>query len=321
MFEGRCYAVNSITTRSVQVRRYLEFVQLFADNRAPFPCSSERVAMYAAWLARTLTYRSVVNYISGLNYFLRKSGLKGIEYGDFVIAATLKGIRREKGDAPRRAPPILPYMLLRIFAGLTGNAGHTAWRAAMLCSFRGLLRKAQVTESDSSLTRADFSFYDWGMVIRVKRTKTIQYRERQLEIPVARCPNLELCAVYWTQKHFLEVPGRAESMAFRTPRGPGLSGPLTYRAYQEMLEVFAVRAGLGAGEFTSHSLRRGGCTYLAMCGATIEEIKCRGDWASETVYAYLNTPMQTRILNDIRVASSLAAVDRREERCLAAGPE
>ena len=47
--------------------------------------------------------------------------------------------------------------------------------------------------------------------------------------------------------------------------------------------------------------------YLAKAGTTIEEIKARGDWASKTVYSYLKTPLQTRILNDLRVATSLAA--------------
>ena len=51
--------------------------------------------------------------------------------------------------------------------------------------------------------------------------------------------------------------------------------------------------------------KEGVCTFLVMCGATIEEIKMRGDWASETVYAYLRTPLAVRIINDMRVAASL----------------
>ena len=138
----------------VQIKRYLTFVEEYAENRAPFPCSSQRVALYAAWLAHTLSYRWVINYLSGLNLFLKQQGEPGIVYSDYYVAATLKGIRREKGDAPRRAPPLLPSMLLTIFQGLSGNKGHVAWRAAVLCSFRALLRKSQVTESDSALLRS-----------------------------------------------------------------------------------------------------------------------------------------------------------------------
>ena len=143
----------------------------------------------------------------------------GIAYDDYKVSATIKGIRRDKGDAPRQAPPMLPAMLLKIFEGLTENEGHVAWRAAVLCSFRALLRKCQVTLSDSMLLREDFTMLDWGMIIRVRRSKTIQFRERTLEIPVAKCCNQQLCAVYWTARHFKEMPAGSAMGAFRVPGG------------------------------------------------------------------------------------------------------
>ena len=297
----------------MQLKRYFEFVDLFATERSPLPCSSERVALYAAWLARSLKYRSVINYLSGLSQFLRRSGFGGIAYDDFIIKATLRGIRRVKGDAPRQAHPLLPGMLLKIFRVMTGRPGHVAWRAAVLCSFRGLLRKSQVTMSDSALLRRDFGIYDWGMIITVRKSKTIQYRERSLEIPVARCPDVRLCAVHWVERHFREVRAEGQDMAFRLPAGGGASVPMTYRVYQETLRIFANIAGLGGEDFSSHSLRRGGCTYLAMCGASIEELKTRGDWVSDAVFQYLRTPIQTRIVNDLRVATALAGVGEQTE--------
>lgn len=303
------YADNSWATRSTQIKKYLEFVELFADNRAPFPCTSERVALYAAWLARTLTYRSVINYISGLNFFLKKNGADVISYDNYFVEATLKGIRRAKGDAPHRAPPILPHMLIRVFNELTANQGHIAWRAAVLCCFRALLRKSQVTSSDATLCRSDFLFFDWGMIITVRRCKTIQFMERKLEIPVARCINKALCAVYWTELHFNQILAGPGEAAFRVPSGREGSEPMSYKVYQDTLRLFSNRAGLGDFDFTSHSLRRGGCTFLSMCGATIEELRVRGDWASDAVFGYLKTPLQSRILNDIRVASALANLD------------
>lgn len=278
------------------------------ENRAPLPCSSKWVALYATWLARDLSYSSILNYLSGLNFYLKQNGSPTIAYSDYYVAATLKGIKRAKGDAPKRAPPLLPGMLYKIFAGLTLNSGHTAWRAAVLLSFRALLRKSQVTDSEAALKRSDFTFFDWGMVVRVRRCKTIQFAERVLEIPVAKCCNRALCAVFWTRRHFDEIRAGPDQMAFRLPADVG-STPMSYSSYQSMLKLFANIAGFGECEFTSHSLRRGGTTYLAICGATIEEIKVRGDWASETVYAYLKTPLQVRIMNDLRVSSSLAQLE------------
>lgn len=45
-----------------------------------------------------------------------------------------------------------------------------------------------------------------------------------------------------------------------------------------------------------------------MCGASLEELRTRGDWASDTIFIYLKTPLGARIVNDIRVATSLASV-------------
>ena len=73
-------------------------------------------------------------------------------------------------------------------------------------------------------------------------------------------------------------------------------------------KLFANKADLDECDFTSHSLRQGGATYLVICGATIEEIKVRGDCVREVVNAYLKTPVQVQIMKDLRFATSLAQV-------------
>lgn len=303
-FQRSYYAPNSITTRDVQIKKYLDFIDDFDGAFAPMPCSSDQVALYATWLARNLKYTSIINYLSGLNYFLRQNDSQPIDYKDFVIQTTLKGIKRIKGDSPHQAAPILPSMLRAMFTWLKDTTGHTAWRAAVLCSFRALLRKSQVTFSDSVLNRGDFTFHKWGMIIRIHRSKTIQFSERTLDIPVANCPDTALCAVYWVKRHFWEMPARDSEPAFRIPDDSQPSVPLTYSIYQRMLKLFSEKAGLEPTELSSHSLS---CTYLAMCGASLEELRVRGDWSSDSIFAYLRTPISMRIISDIRVATLLAS--------------
>lgn len=300
------YAPNSIIARDFQLKRYLQFIGIFIGLLTPIPCDSNQVALYATWLARSLKYSSILNYLSGLNYFLKKNGAQTIDYSAFVVNTTLKGIRRSLGDTPKQAIPILPGMLRNMFQFLTLKHGHTAWRAAVLCSFRGLLRKSQVTDSESVLRRKDFKIFPWGMLVYLRRSKTIQFKERVLIIPISRCPDIALCAVHWTEKHFAEVQADQVSPAFLIPINDNSYAPLDYQNYQGMLKRFAEKAGINPDLVSSHSLRRGGCTYLANCGATLEEIKHRGDWASDAVFAYLKTPLTIRIINDMRVATSLA---------------
>ena len=166
--------------------------------------------------------------------------------------------------------------------------------------------------SDSTLRRRDFEFFKWGMLLTIRRSKTIQYGQRVLRIPIARCPVQDLCAVYWTERHFSDLRALPYDMAFRVPTGEGESEPMSYNVYESTLKLFSEAAGYDPAEISSHSLRRGGCTYLSMCGATLEELKARGDWSSDTVFAYLRTPLTTRILNDMRVASALSAVKMTE---------
>ena len=157
------------------MKKYLEFAAFFSETHAPLPCNADQVALYATWLARTLKYSSILNYLSGLNVFLKQNGALPIDYSSFIVSSTLKGIWRRLGDTPKQAVPMLPSMLRSIFTGLTTNQGHVSWRAAILCSFRGLLRKCQVTESDSVLHRADFKFHTWGMLLFICRSKTIHF--------------------------------------------------------------------------------------------------------------------------------------------------
>ena len=50
-------------------------------------------------------------------------GAREIDYDSYIVKATLKEIRRVKGDTPRRARPLLPAMLRRIFVNLSHSPG------------------------------------------------------------------------------------------------------------------------------------------------------------------------------------------------------
>ena len=173
-------------------------------------------------------YSSITNYLSALSFFLKSNGTDQIDYSSFVIKSPLKGIRWKLGDSRKQAMPLLPDMLIKIFSFLTLNLGHIFWRAAILCSFRGLLCKAHVTFSDAMLIRKDFKFFKWGMILKIRKSKTIQFTERTIDIPISRCPDLRLCAVEWTQRHFKQLPATPDSPTFLVPSDSGLTSPLSY---------------------------------------------------------------------------------------------
>ena len=257
-----------------------------------------------SYLARRLCFSSIRNYLSGLNGHLKDLGCPPIDYANHEIKKCLAGIRRLKGNAVKQASPLLPLELKKIFAVMFDTRGHVAVRAAMLVSFRGLLRKSHVTDSDTAMARKDLEFHQWGMVLIIRKSKTNQFRERTHRIPVARVRDKEICAVHWLKKHLEQCPAAPDAQVFRVPRA-GHSIPLPYAYYMAVLKAACTAAGLPAGEFSTHSLRRGGATFLRLTGASIEQIKERGDWRSGCVHEYLKESFLERLTNDMRVAMML----------------
>ena len=99
-------------------------------------------------------------------------------------------------------------------------------KAAILTAFQALLRKCELTDSESVLLGSDFKFYSWRMLISVRRSKTIQFSERELLIPVACVPNTDLYAIHWVWEHFSQTKMGASEPAFQVPVADGGFQPL-----------------------------------------------------------------------------------------------
>ena len=298
------YAASSSRTRSAQINVYLGFCEKF--DLMPTPCPPSQVALYITYMARRLSASSIRNYVSGLSYFLKCEGSPAVDYQDFTVIRAMAGASRKLGEAVRQAAPLLPAQLKVMLGFLSDAPVHVLFKAAILTSFRALLRKQNVTDSDATLKRRDFQFFKWGMIISVGKSKTIQKGERKVLIPVTYTPDESLCAVRWTQRHFEQVPMSQEGPAFAYPSTP--SKALPYHTHQAAIKWLAGLAGMDPDWFSSHSLRRGGTTFLWLAGASIEEIKARGDWSSDTYMTYLSTPMEERIRRDLQVATTISAV-------------
>ena len=115
-----------------------------------------------------------------------------------------------------------------------------------------------------------------------------------------------LCAATWTARHFKEVPADPDSPAFILPYTP--PSPLDYKTYNGFVKFLAESIDLDPKDFSTHSLRRGGTTFIWLAGATKEEIQARGDWASDAYKVYLEAPLEHRISRDIQVASIMSDV-------------
>ena len=116
--------------------------------------------------------------------------------------------------------------------------------------------------------------------------------------------------------HVELAPAPGGAPLFLLPGPTGLEGQ-SYKDYQDTLKLMCDRVGLDPEEFSSHSLRRGGCTYLGMLGIPVADIKARGDWTSDCILQYLKTPLDVRIQQDMMVASMInRTAERDRDECL-----
>lgn len=129
--------------------------------------------------------------------------LLGHEYGyadNIHLQLLVRGIKRLCPQTPRRAKPVVPVLLASIATMIdVGCSLHLATVAVALLLFHTLARLGSILPASLKSARitylhgGDIRFTSLGMVVSLSHTKTIQFGERCLRIPLvardrATCP-------------------------------------------------------------------------------------------------------------------------------------
>ena len=129
------------------------------------------------------------------------------------------------------------------------------------------------------------------MVVKIKWSKTLQLRERTLEIPVFSIPNSILCPV--------KAVKRLMKISKAKKGGPLLtisdSKIFTYSMLQRKLKLCVKQLGLKQSRYSSHSMRRGAVIWAELNAVPESLIKIYGDWSSNAYHRYLQFPEEVRV--------------------------
>ncbi|CAC5385337.1 unnamed protein product [Mytilus coruscus] len=117
-------------------------------------------------------------------------------------------------------------------------------------------------------------------------SKTIQFGERVLEIPIIKNLSSPLCAFSAFKAMCIKFPASASSPAFLVLSGRKIK-PVSYNMLQTFLKNIIEKIGLDPTRYSSHSFRRGGATWAFQCGVSSELIQLQGDWKSDAFKLYL----------------------------------
>lgn len=257
----------------------------------PVPVNEQTVAQYAAYLARRLKPSSIKQYINIIRILHLESGLPHPFRDSWYVQTTLKGIEKCKGCATDKKTPITPELLhiIKSQLDLECRQDIVFW-AACLVLFFGVLRRSNLFQDNGNfdpckqLTRDQVVILGTGMSITLQWSKTIQRKERSVEIKLPAMSLHPLCPVSAVTAVLpLLGPMDPKAQVF----------PMKGSDFNKKLRLTTAVAG---GNFSSHSFRRGGAAWALSCGVPGEIVKVMGDWKSNAYLGYLDQLPQKIIL-------------------------
>ena len=306
----------SVTTWKTKCSQWKKYINFCAKSASPIlPTSVQTMCRYIVYLSEDLKYVTIDNYVSAVlalnaHYGYDVSKIRA----DFVFRSTMSGLRRILGDpTPIRVTLTVSQLLCMFgFMDISDVNARAMW-TCIVTSFRTLLRKSNLVPGSSInlsphyLRRGAVTFAEWGMMVTVSSSKTIQYGQRLHRIPVAYAHGSPLCAVKLLKAHFKDVPSSDPNSPAFLIRLRGKTVPLQYPRLLTFLKGLLRSIGMDCERAGVHSLRRSGAAFMHACGVPLEDIRYTGDWASLSALIYLAKPISSRILTDCAVSRAIVA--------------
>ena len=290
----------SLKNFKTHILTYVRFCTLFRFNL--FPADGLQMRRYLQYLAaQHESVESSKSYLGGVKSLHMLLGLPSPVVDEYLYGLTVQGIRREKGHTVKQAAPMNPQLLLDMYEKVDMNdPRQVSAYLALLIGFLTLFRKSNlVPDSDvkfdpvRTLSRRNLIRLKDAYLCRVYWSKTNQFADRCLDIPLVPNPDRHLCPVTWLDWYLMKVPGRPLDPVFLYYRG-GKRQALTYTMLQFWMRTWIQACGLDGDQFSSHSLRRGGAQWAARSGLPGHVIKLLGDWKSDAYLRYLDLNLQDK---------------------------
>lgn len=294
------FAVGTYKNLKIQLESYLLFCTYF--QLVSFPATVENLCVYAQFLSRSFkSVQSINNYISGiktLHLLLNQPFPKDI----FFLKLTCRGLTKIKSYCPKRAEPITPELLIKIYAFLDINKSEdSAYWCLFLLAFFLMARKSNLVPDtigsfklNKHLSRGQVQVFDDKLIVTFCWTKTIQSGERKLLIPVCNIPGSVLCPVKAFKQMCLLIPGSTSDPAFCVCR-KNKNVPITYNQFQSKLRKLINIIGLDPKAYSSHSFRRGGASWAFKSKVSSNLIQMHGDWQSDAYKLYLEFDIDQKL--------------------------
>jgi hypothetical protein len=275
------------------IRQWLFFTIYFSFKI--LPAATDSLVCFCEFMARSVSFQHVKHCLHAVQ-FLHQSLNIPYPCDSFQLDMTLQGLKRRLARVPFQVLPISPKILRVIYSRLDmRKTQDLALWCAFLISFYGLLRKKSVVpragpfDPNKVLVRRHFSIHAPSNTVYVYLgfSKTNQFGARDLVLPILGNSDPALDPVRHLQLLFSRVETSADAPAFSYAPGKYI----TYNSFTSRLKALLTSSGYQASQYSGHSFRRGGATFLYQCGGSTLMIQSSGDWSSTvfTRYLFLST--------------------------------
>ena len=220
---------------------FLLFTQ-FCSNLSvqPFPVQPETILRYVSFLSATdRSYGTVQNRISTIKHYHCLFGFHPGWENLYSFQLALHGCKRFSGAAPARKLAITPILLLRMVSMFNATQPlQAAMQALFLVAFFSFLRKSNLVVPSAHVIspkvprRLDFHMSQHGAFLNIRATKTSQFFQRALCVPLLSIPGSPLCPVAALEHHLHLNVVRPSDPLFSVCSGAAhTTRPLTFRHF------------------------------------------------------------------------------------------
>ncbi|CAG2202145.1 unnamed protein product [Mytilus edulis] len=270
---------------------------------SPLPTSVNTLCLYGKFLSRSFkSVASIQNYISGVKTLHLLLGVEFPTEDWFSIKLLFRGLSRQNHHMPRRALPITPQILFQMyeFLDMSNPSDVTIW-CCFLFAFFLMVRKSNLVPTSAKnfdphkqLCRKNVIVFSDYLLVRMEWSKTIQFGNRKLELPLVKIKESPLCPYNAYNRMCTLIPADGDKPAFLIPQSKGYK-TLCYSFFQKRLRDILEMCGLNSSKFSSHSFRRGGATWAFHSKVPSELIQFHGDWRSDAYKVYLEFDLQDKL--------------------------
>jgi hypothetical protein len=280
------YAESTKRTYSSQFKAYSRFCRRLQVD--PVPSDWSTLSRYVAFLARTKAPSTVRQYLNIIRTMHLIEDLPNPLEDNFKLDLLLRAIKRVRGDQPSYKLPLSLGHLLSIkpLLNLDSLRDCQLW-AAMLVGFFGLLRVSNFTDVAKCVTREQISLIEGGLALNINASKTIQFRQRKHQAILPLLKNHPLCPVTALLTFFNRTLDVSDQAPLFSTMQNSQARPLSSSTFRRRLSDILTLANLSPAQYSTHSLRRGGATWLVSAGVPIQVVKRLGDWKSDAVFQYI----------------------------------